>query len=205
MMEKIAKRLFWGAVVEFLLIWVLPFVVTGVSIVIGLMHDFTWFYIYIGAVITFSAISIGLLSFSKWRYRSKVQDKLVFSSVRVNQRTLDNSSEGSMCLGFAVISKALFPIEFKVERLVTSVGNNHSPKKDYTNDSFVIPIKGDGWFDDHSIDIKQKLTTADEGVVDFELSYGRPGNLKYKLKQKKRVYFNLSEDGRITTFNWIDD
>ena len=202
---RIIKGLAERSAVEVLRIWAIPVIGTGASVMIGWAQNIPWFYICVGASVVFAAISTGILRFSEWKYRSKAQDKLVFSSVKVGHNWLEDGSMASMRLGFTVSNKALFPIEFKVERLMTSVGEHHSPKKKYDKDYFLIPIDGDGWFNDHDININRKITGSDEGVIEFELLYGRPGNLKYKLKQRKRVYFGVSSDGKISGANWIDE
>ena len=69
---------------------------------IGWLQGFQWFYIYLGAVVSFAAISTGMLQFSKWRYRNRVEDKLVFSTMRVSHKVLEGGNIVSLRFGVAL-------------------------------------------------------------------------------------------------------
>ena len=185
------------------LLW--PGLGSGASVVIGWIEGFPWFHLYVSAIVSFAAISTGMLQFSKWRYRNRVEDKLVFSAVRVGPNILGADKLGSLRFGIALSNKALFPIEFEVKRVITSFGDCHPPKKDYKKTIFTIPIDGNGWFDDHDIPVDRAVNGPEEGLIEYELSYGRPGRRTFELKQKKRIHFAVSNEGKIMAINWVDE
>ena len=203
------KRIFtwlagWAAG-EALRIWPVPVFGTGAAVVIGWLQDFQWFYIYLGAVVSFAAISTGLLQFSKWRYRNRVEDKLVFSTVRVSHTILEGGKIGSLRFGVVLSNKALFPIQFEVTKMLTSIGSDCPPKKEYKKNIYTISIDGTGHFDDFNIPVNRTLDGSEEGLIEYEIAYGRPGSLKYTIKQKKRIYFVVSDQGKIAAYNWVDE
>ena len=96
---RILVHLFAG---EFISTWVLPIVVTLGGIVIGVIKQVPLFYLYVGAVVLFAALSTGLLRFSEWRYSNRVSDKLVLDGVRVIPKMDETGCTIGIHLGVSV-------------------------------------------------------------------------------------------------------
>ena len=190
---------------EALRIWPAPVFGTGAAVVIGWLQELPLFYIYLGAVVSFAAISTGMLQFSQWRYRNRVEDKLVFSTMRFSRRILEDDKVKNLRFGIVLSNKALFPIQYEVRKMLTSVGDDRPPKKEYKKNIYTIPIDGTGYFDDFDIPINRTIDASEEGLIEYEIAYGRPGRLKCTIKGKKRIFFAVSDQGKIEAINWVDE
>ena len=56
-----------------------------------------------------------------------------------------------------------------------------------------------------NIPINRPIDESEDGLIEYEISYGRPGRLKYTIKQKKRIHFVVSDQGKIVAINWVDE
>lgn len=65
-----------------LISWVLPLVFPVGAVVIGYVQNFSWFYIYLGAVFAAACGMSLLVRFSDWRIRNNIADNLAFTSGR---------------------------------------------------------------------------------------------------------------------------
>ena len=205
MWSKIAK---W--VVNFLAgqvarVWVWPILpLIGVGL-IGWIQGIPWFYLFVGSGVLFAAISTGLLRFDEWRYRTIVQDKIVFDKVRVAKGLAHSGSVKSVRLGFQLTNAAMFPIQCRVSKLATQFMDSYPPKKRYEEDTFIIPSRGFGWFDDHTIVVP--IPPRDQSVngqIEFHLDYGKTGRLDQSISMSKKIFFRFDKNGDITECEWID-
>ena len=205
MWSRVAK---WG--INFLAgevarIWVWPILPPiGIGL-IGWIQGVPWFYLFVGSGVLFAAISTGLLRFSEWKYRTIVQDKLVFNRVRVAKELADDGSVKSLRLGFQLNSSAMFPVQCRVSELATQFMSLFPPKKRYEEDSFIVPPQGFGWFDDHTIQVPNPpIDQSVEGQIEFRLDYGKIGHLHQSLHMRKKVFLRFDKRGDITVCEWID-
>jgi hypothetical protein len=159
-----------------------------------------WMYIWVAALISFAMVSGGMLWFSQIIDRNRVRDKLGFLSVNTSR----NIRGAGVILGINLKSSASMPIEFKVEQIVTRVGNRVPDNANHSA-SFTIPPEGVGWFNDNVIDIgpPPKPGTL-EGFIECKVRYGKPGNLKYEIPIKKQVVLAFNNDGLLERGYWND-
>jgi hypothetical protein len=146
----------------------------------------------------FAAITHGLLRLDEWRERRRVEGRLAFNSAGVGK---DARSDGFV-IGVHLVSSASFPIEFDIRDFRTRLGET-VPKQLHTPTKLIMPSLGLGWHNDHPI-ILSSLPKGEtvEGFVEFEIFYGVPGRLKYKLQGKKRVIAVFNNEGLLTGSNW---
>ena len=154
-------------------IWVWPILPSiGIGL-IGWVQDVQWFYLLVGSGVMFAAIPTGLVRFAEWKYRTIVQDKIVFNKVRVSKILANDGSVRALRLGFQLNSSAMFPVAFRVSELATQLMEYFPPKKRYEQDKVIIPPQGFGWFDDQGLTPRRKLGVwCKSTVLSSEGHYG---------------------------------
>lgn len=195
---KISEYFLWPLLVQIFVVWVLPL---GTPIAVGGMlylKEQPLGYVFLGAIFTFAAISHGLLSFDEWRSRRRVENKLVFSQVRVGI----NAEKTGVGLGVQFQNIAQFPIEFHVIEFRTRIKNMVPENKVQVFSPFLIPESSVGWWDDALIQLPSPIVGTFDGEVEFSIKYGRKGNSKYKIKDKKKVYLTFDTDGQLKGCTW---
>ena len=187
-------------------IWVWPILPSiGIGL-IGWVQNVQWFYLLVGSGVMFAAIPTGLVRFSEWKYRTIVQDKLVFNKVRVSKSLANDGSVRALRLGFQLNSSAMFPVAFRVSELATQLMEYFPPKKRYEQDKVIIPPQGFGWFDDHTIEVPNPPKDQSvEGQIEFCVDYGKIDHLDRSLSMRKKIFFRFDKNGDITSCEWIDD
>ena len=153
----------------------------------------------------FAAVSHGLLRIDEWRYRNQAKHKLVFHSMKIHKILSNNGAVEAFRLGYILENKAMFPIQFEVVELKTSVNNLTPSKTGFENNKISIYANGSGWFEDHDINVPNQITNKTvEGYLRTQLKYGRPGNLKHELNMEKRLYISFDGKGDIKNIEWYD-
>ena len=111
---------------------------------------------------------------------------------------------GGIIIGFRLHNGAFFPIEYRVERLFTRVGDKVPSKTTYDGPTTIlIPAQGVGCFWDNAIQIDNPPTHGTiEGYMEYELLYGRSGRLRYPLAGKKQVIIAFNEKGLPEHATW---
>lgn len=152
----------------------------------------------------FAAIPSGLLNWEEWRYAMTLQDKLVFSDVRVHKALSEDGSVSVIQLGAKFKNQSIFPIELEVQRIHTSLEDYFPPKGHFQKYKFVIPAEAFGWIDDFNINLRDapKKNKVMEGSIRVHLRYGRPGKLDQELEINKTVFIQFDEVGDIKTRKW---
>lgn len=192
--ESVIRHIGREALVETVKALLWPSVSAGALAVIGFIQGVPLFYLFVGVALVFAAVATGIVRVDEWRTRTRVDDKLAFSTLRVG-RMADGSPE--MTLGFELRSIAAFPIQFRVEDFRAELQGNYPPHKKFKVDTFVIPPFGHGWFDGHQISLGEEVPKKKSvrGELEFRLAFGRPGRLDSKLYQKSGVAIHFDENG----------
>lgn len=174
-------------------------------LIIGIIESIEWFKLFVGIAVMFAAVSHGLLRIDEWRYRNQAKHKLVFHSMKIQKILSNNGAVEAIRLGYRLENKAMFPIQFEVVELKTSVNNLTPSKTEYENNKISISANGSGWFEDHDIKIPNQITSKTvEGYLRTQLKYGRSGNLKHELNMEKRLYISFDDEGDIKNVEWYD-
>jgi hypothetical protein len=182
--------------------YVIPFGMPIMTLLIGLVTSVQWFYIWIGFLASLAFVFHWLLKMNEWLYRIKVEDKIVFSAIRFCR----NIKTNGISIGFVVNNLADFPINFEVSNLVVKLGDK-VPAEDHKGGAiYIIPAKGNGWYDSHSVQIdKIPKSGLIEGYIDFTINYGKSKNsLKNNFSAKKQLVAHFSQDGILQGGSWND-
>ncbi len=184
--------------------WLLPTVPPVIIAMIGYLQNFPLFYILIGASLAFGGISAGLLRFSEWRYFNQVEDRLIFNNVLIHHFTKKNQngilSTNGLRIGIQVKNDAMFPISFKAEKVYSEFNGWNPPKTKPNFQEIELPANTIGFQYDENIlfltDLKQETC---QGSIDCSIIYGKPGNLKYRLRINQAVFCNFNENEMYTS------
>lgn len=182
--------------------YVIPIGMPIITLLIGWSTSMQWFYIWIGFLASLALVFHWLLKMNEWLYRIKVEDKIVFSTIRF---AYDIKTKG-ISIGFVVNNLADFPIIYEVSNLIVKLGDK-VPAEDHKGGAiYTIPIKSNGWYDSHSIKIdKIPESGLVEGYIDFKISYGKSKNsLKNNLSAKKQLVVHFSQEGILQGGIWND-
>ena len=178
-----------------------PTVLVGGSTALMYLQGLPLGYLSVGALAAFAFTAHGLLKFDEWKMRRQVDGRFNFSSLHVG----DSIRKDGTIVGLSFANVATFPIEFKVEKIITKIGDKVPKNTEYPLNSITVPALGNGWFYDHPIKLENTPTsgTAD-GTIEFDIKYGRSGHLKYHLKGTKYFVISLNEHGKPLAINWND-
>ena len=201
--KSIAQFISWEA----FQIWVLPLFSVPVTVVIGWLSDFPWFYIWLGVGFMFAMVTTGLLRFNEWRTRTTSEDKLTVSSVRIHKILSSRGEVSSVGIGFQLQNRATFPMQFSVQNMTTQLMGKYPENRPYTNDTITVPPGNIGWFCDNFIDISGVSKTGElgEGKISARLEYGRPGDLRHTLGLNKKAFAAFDERGDVQFVEWEGD
>ena len=158
----------------------------------------------------FAAVTTILFRISEWKFKVTAKDKLAFASVRFIKNVSADGVLAALQLGFQVNNHATFPIQFAIREMQTELTDKFYPnKKPYAQDTLTISANGRGWFDDNPIALdKNKVTMLRgkvvEGLLDVRLTYGKPGDLKYEMEIKKKIFVLFTANGDAQLSHWYD-
>jgi hypothetical protein len=182
---------------------VLPWLVlVGPPIVTGLLaylNDAGAYKVALAVQFSFAAMAVGLYYADLELSRRRVKGNLQFHSVRVGR----NINGPGIFLGVVFSNTSDFPIEFEVKELRTRMGDRVPAKTGFDVKNVVVGPRAIGWYDDHIIqpDTPPNGGTL-EGFIEFTVEYGRPGDLKYELSQKKQATAAFDQGGNLTHASW---
>ncbi len=203
----IAKALVAGSLSafarHFTLIYVLPVGAPVVTALIGYFSGIPWFYIWLGALASVTFVITSLLRADEWLARRRIQDKLVFSSLRVGR----NIHGPGMFLGMILANQAQTPLAVKFFDVRTVINGRVPLKRQLEKVDFSVPEDGFVYLDDHIIDLgsDQPEARTVEGFVEFKVKYGRSADkLNYELVAKKQVVLSFNDDGLFAGCSWHD-
>jgi hypothetical protein len=131
------------------LTYVLPIGAPIVTGAVGYIQGYPWMYILVAASVTFGGVATGLVRLDEWLAGRRVKEKLAFTEVHVAK----NIQGEGFSLGVAFISSADVSIEFEIEEISTRLANRVPEKRSFDLRNFIIPPRGNVWFNDHIIDI----------------------------------------------------
>lgn len=188
-----------GVMHHFTIIYAIPFGMPLLTAVIGYVNKISLFWIWLGMLATFSFVSTGLLRFDEWRYRRRIEDKLVFESVIV-ARSIANDG---IIVGLRLISLATFPIEYEITSISTKI-DNIIPRKNHEPQIFTMPLQGIGWFYDGVIELIEPYQSNRQGSIEYTIRYGRKGSLKHSISGKKQINFSFDKENILLNSTWHD-
>jgi hypothetical protein len=201
----IAREVFSGSIkaigYQATITYVLPLGLAFVTGLAGYLQGLPWMHILVGAGVMFGAITTGLVRFDDWRERRRIKGKLVVPIVNAGR---DTQGPG-IVLGVALLNEASFPLEWELTECRTRIQNRVPPNLPYRSTRITLGPKGEGFFNDHPIDIGTPPSPGTvEGFLEMSFKYGQPGKLKYDLAIKKQVVITFNDDGVFAGGTWHD-
>lgn len=179
-----------------------PIAAPAIAVLFGKMNEIPLFWIWLVAIATFAIAVISLVYLDELQRRRRVKGRLVFSSVNI-VRSVHNLN--NLVFGIQVKNLANFQIDFKMVKMITKLEDRVPAKQDWLEGptEIEVPMQGGGWFYDDEICVTNPPKPGPlKGFIEFELIYGRPGNMKYSLSGKKCFYVMFDEHGEVTDFFW---
>lgn len=188
-------------VAQWIVTWGLTAAAPVVTVGIGLLEGFPWFWIWIGSLAAFAFAATGLLRFDAWLSNRRVRDKVALETVLL-ARSADHPD--GIVVGFRFNSSASFPIEFRLKSIKTRIGDRVPAKTTFAGATqFIVPPNGQGWFWDNVITVSDPPKGGSiEGFLEFDAEYGRPGNLMCPFHGKKQVIVGFNDEGIFSGGNW---
>jgi hypothetical protein len=180
-----------------LILWSLPFLLAGVTVVAGYAQTVPWMYVIVAATFVFASAAAGALRLSELWARMTAQNKLALQQILPAANFIRDKKTGKIkniekvqiCI--VLQNNAHFPISYIVDELSTSFEGlmNARPSRD-TNGADIPPFSA-AWYRDAIIDAKQTLVTKSifEGHIKFKLRYGLPGNEKHPMERNLNLTF----------------
>lgn len=163
----------------------------------------------LGVIVTAIATGFaGYVAVRRWMFEMSPKGKLSFHKVLLRQEvsTADNKPLPVINIGFQVRNEAMFPIEFEIEKMSTSLMGRYPSSKEYAKKNFVAPVGGIGFFQDHKIDLgnTQAQNRTLQGLMIVRLKYGRLGKLTEELVINKETSLSFDENLKVIAYEAFD-
>src|SRR5437868_7333425 len=180
-----------------LILWLLPFLLSAVTVMAGYFQSVPWMYVMVAATIVFAAASAGALRLSEFWARITAQNKLGLWQILPAANFIRDKKTGKIksiekvqiCI--ILQNNAHFPISYIVDELSTSFEGmmNARPIRDTLGAD--IPPTSQAWYRDAPIDAKQMADTKQifEVHIKSKLRYGLPGNEKHPMERNLNLTF----------------
>ncbi len=178
--------------------WVVPIATPLAVGLVARTEGLPWTQTVVASLISFASIAHGLLRFDEWRDRRRVADKLALLDpmIGVRRTAPDTGPATALRLGFNLVSKATFPIEFRVAQVRTLAGNLQNPNPTYSTRALTTPVLGTAFFWDDEIAIEHPILDRQVDCrVEASLVYGRAGNLKHKMTKNWILHAKFDDKG----------
>ena len=178
--------------------WGIPLATPLIVGLVARAQGLLWTETIVYALVAFASITVGLLRFDEWRERRRVAGKLVLTDpmIGVRRQSPEVGPASALKFGFNLISKAVFPIEFRIDSIRTHAGNLHNANPIYHLRDLTIPETGTAFFWDDEIAIEHPIIDRQVDCrIETGISYGRRGNLKYALIKKWVLHVKFDENG----------
>jgi hypothetical protein len=186
----------WSHAILPWLVLIGPPIMTGLLAYLG---DAGGYKIALAVQFSFAAMAVGFYYADLELSRRRINGNLQFSSVRVGR----NINGPGIFLGVVFSNTSDFPIEFEMKELRTRMGDRVPIKTAFDVKNVVVGPRAIGWFDDHIIQVDNAPKGGTlEGFLEYSVKYGRPGNLKYEMAQKKQTTAAFDADGNLTGASW---
>ena len=192
-------------VAKYIALWAIP---PGVG-VMGWLEGLPWFYVTVGVILSGAGIMTWLVQLDEWRNRKRVENKLIFRSMRIHL-TQHADKVIAVRFGFDLLNTATFPIKFKMDDLKTNlkiqeVGEPlYPPKREYQTNVIETAPGALGWFYDHDIVLPKGFQGAAIAELHGKLSYGKAERFDYHLVLKKSTVVIFDGSSISGGQNWND-
>jgi len=205
---NVFKREFWSQVRGFgygqAIIYAWPFVVAGVALLGGWIQGFPPLPYLVAAVsLTFMAVAVGVFAVGATLFQENPEGKLAISGVIFARRYAAGGGRKLLGIKYGIHHQTIarFPIEFSVKPVQASLGASFNPKPNRTVTGGIAKMGVPGVFYEAEVpvverDMKGRLV---EGKYELEISYGRPGNLKFKMTKEYLIYIQFGNNGDTVT------
>jgi hypothetical protein len=213
-MLRYIKRL-WGAITtaqslygilasEFVKLTILPILIGGGAVVLGLLDKLPLMYLYIGALFSATVIVTLLLRFDEWRERIGADGKLIFVGPTVAvDLTEDREGLAVVQLGAALENRATFPISYKVKSILSTADHTNPSRGTMDNMGAIVPAKSQTIFKDKPIDLK--IPKADmPATLLIKIEYGHVGKEKYLISKSVNVRLRYEKNSGVVNYPWSE-
>lgn len=177
-----------------------PFIAAAVTFAAGAIdNSVSWMWVFMASSLTFAGTAVGILRFYELLQKTRVEGNLNCLSPSIG---IDLNEPNGICLGLNLQSNGDVPIEFEVQSVRTKLQDKYPPNKPFELKKFIIPPRGVAFFNDYAINVDPPKSASVEGLVDMEIKYGRPGNLKYSLRIKRQVFLKFGSERQLENIAW---
>lgn len=179
-----------------------PFVVAAATFAAGAIdNSVSWMWVFMATSVAFAGAVVGILRFYELLQKTRIDGNLNCVSPSIG---MDLNEPNGIWLGVNLQSNGDVPIEFEVQSLRTRLQGKYPPNKPYELKKLTIPPRGFAFFNDHAINVDPPSSASVAGLIDMEIKYGRPGNLKYSLRIKRQVFLKFGSERQLENIAWTE-
>ena len=171
--------------------------------VLGYLGGYEPLIIFLACLGAFAMAGFGLNQFFQWQTIRMAADKLALSVPAIGLK-LDTTKKPAKLegikLGITAISHATFPLEIRLTKLETQIGDK-VPIEAFKEHRVTAAAKAITQFHGALIDLsKEQLKNALlRGTIRGAVSYGRPGKLRYQAEQTLWLLLKFDRNGQLLT------
>ena len=156
-----------------------PVLLSGSVAVSGGVYDqLPLMWVIVGTTVTFAAATLGLVAYSNYLFQRDPEYKFKFV------RPFVWRSSGWVWIGFEVRNDSLLPVGVYIETIRTSCSERTTPtNRVLPNRLFELAPGDQTFYSDVAINIANVGDNIMNGRLELSVSYGHPGNLRYKIRK----------------------
>lgn len=160
----------------------------------------TWMWAACAGSLAFGGSAAGAYYVISIAEKFRVKGRLSFAKPIISH----DIESGNISLGFEVQNQADVLLEYEIKEIRTQLGKLFPPKKKFEKTIYDIPSMGVGWFYDYAIESSKPNGQAriEQGTIEVDLLYGKPGARKHKLSGKWITYLKYGSGSTIENVAW---
>ncbi|UIJ71172.1 hypothetical protein [Aurantimonas sp. HBX-1] len=203
--EALHGLLTWQPVQHF--IW--PLVGPVIAAVLGIAGNVPLLWVWVSALASFAFLTHGLLRLNEWIDRTSADGKLdiVEPTIWVSS---DESSDPieieGVQIGVTLSNRALFPMEFTVDKIDTRFADRVGTTKNFANKGGVIAPNSASHFRDSAIQMNPPRPILErkayDGQIDVTISYGKLGGRRFLVQRNFSISAFIDPTTKEMHINW---
>jgi hypothetical protein len=159
--------------------------------------------VFLAGLAAFALVALGLNNYSQWMATQSPSGRVDFLAPTLNlvgDLSTDPPTLRGIKLGVSLRSIAPFPMEIRIDDIVTQIGDR-VPTEPFYGRSITVSRGIAATFNNGMIDLST-LDRADlliYGRISAAATYGRPGRLKYPVQGQWYMALKFDKDGNFQT------
>jgi hypothetical protein len=159
-----------------------PPILLGLTAVFGVTEHQPLMWVLMATTTVFAMTSLGLLAFNQWRINRSPQHKVAYQRTVVSRDEKDGHD--SAIIGLIFRSFAAFPLEGTLTKFSCSLEDRVQKVPISLPRTIPVDTGNEFFFTSEKINLDGITSELMNGILDYEIEYGRPGGRRFTLSNR---------------------